>query len=308
MSASLNRAANRNRRERDVLFHIGVDLLQGDIGAVLIWKYDLFLYLEKLHVCCMACSVLIFKAVHMLSCMALLSRLKSITVAFLRVRKGILFNALLFNFQCSSLPLYLKKKNIYMWWYVPSPAPPHFTWVLPCLAWAWKLFHVFILGTWLLLSPFPTPKPVPPRICRAGKALPVLAKWNVWSWSRKAQGTALSLSTGVAYQCFEQGLLPLCEPKFPPDFLCSSGGTSGERPKDFFCPCVYVTQRDRQGCHRAVPPVLKSDFFWSFLCYAHLNLGGEKKNSGWSFSSFATHPTPLVWPGALSWLQHIIHF
>lgn len=34
--AWLNRAANRNRQERDVLFKIGVDLLQGDIGAVLV--------------------------------------------------------------------------------------------------------------------------------------------------------------------------------------------------------------------------------------------------------------------------------
>lgn len=34
--AWLNRAVNRNRKERDVLFKIGVDLLQGDIGAVLV--------------------------------------------------------------------------------------------------------------------------------------------------------------------------------------------------------------------------------------------------------------------------------
>lgn len=114
MPAWLNRAVNRNTQERDVLFKIGVDLLQGDIGAVLVWKYDLFLYLEKLHVCCMACGVLIFKAVHILSCTALLRRLKSIMVAFLRVKKGILFNTLLFNFQCSLLPLYFKKEYIYV--------------------------------------------------------------------------------------------------------------------------------------------------------------------------------------------------
>lgn len=109
MSVCLNRSTNRNRQESDVLFKIGVDLLQGDIGAVLVWKYDLFLYLQKLHVCCMACSVLILKAVHMLNCMLLFCRLKSVIMAFLRVKKSILFNALLFNFQSSLLLLYLKK-------------------------------------------------------------------------------------------------------------------------------------------------------------------------------------------------------
>lgn len=130
-----------------------------------------------------------------------------------------------------------------MWWYVPSLAPPHFTWVLPCLAWAWKLFHVFILGTWLLLSLFPTPKPEPPWICRAGKALPVLAKWNVWSWRRKAQGSAFSLRIGVGYQCFEQGSLPLGEPNsFPQIFSVAAGAPQVKDPKTFLPVCVRDTE------------------------------------------------------------------
>lgn len=149
---------------------------------------------------------------------------------------------LTFSAVCS---LSILKKNIYLWWYAPSLAPPHFTWVLPCLAWAWKLFHVFILGTWLLLSllPTPKPKPVPPRICRAGKALPVLAKWNVWSWSRKAKGTAWSLSTGGGYQCFEQGSLPLWEPNsFPELFSVAAGAPQVKDPRTFLPVCVRDTE------------------------------------------------------------------
>jgi len=133
MTVCLNRSVNRNRQESDVLFKIGVDLLQGDIGAVLVWKYDLFLYLQKLHVCCMACSVLILKAVRILNCMLLFSRLKSKIMAFSTVKKSILFNAFLFNFQSGLFLLYLKKK---IWWYVPSLAPPHFSMgsPLPCLS------------------------------------------------------------------------------------------------------------------------------------------------------------------------------
>lgn len=151
MPAWLNRAVNRNRQERNALFKIGVDLLQGDIGAVLVWKYDLFLYLEKLHVCCMACSVLIFKAVHMLSCTALLCRLKSITVAFLPVKKGILFNALLFNLQCSLLPLYFKKEYMYVMvcpiscspsFHMGSPLPWLSMKIIPCLH-SWDMFFAF---------------------------------------------------------------------------------------------------------------------------------------------------------------------
>lgn len=75
---------------------------------------------------------------------------------------------------------------------------------------------------------------------------------------------------------------------FPPDFLCSSGGSSGERPKDFSA-CVYVTQRGRQGCHRV--SCASSPKKWSLLCHAHLNLGGKKK-SGWFFFFF--HPLPPI--------------
>lgn len=147
---------------------------------------------------------------------------------------------LTFSAVCS---LCISKKIICMWWYVPSLAPPHFTWVLPCLAWAWKLFHVFILGTWLLLSLFPTPKPEPPWICRAGKALPVLAKWNVWSWRRKAQGSAFSLRIGVGYQCFEQGSLPLGEPNsFPQIFSVAAGAPQVKDPKTFLPVCVRDTE------------------------------------------------------------------
>lgn len=160
MSVCLNRSLNRNRQESDVLFKIGVDLLQGDIGAVLVWKYDLFLYLQKLHVCCMACSVLILKAVHMLNCMLLFCRLKSKIMAFSGVKKSILFNALLFNFQSSLLLLYLK--NIYDGM-SHLLLPLIFPWVLPCLAWAWKIFHIFIPGTSFLLPPHSrTPEPVTP--------------------------------------------------------------------------------------------------------------------------------------------------
>lgn len=151
MTVCLNRSVNRNRQESDVLFKIGVDFRQGDIGAVLVWKYDLFLYLQKLHVCCMACSLLILKAVCILNCMLLFSRLKSKIMAFSRVKKSILFNAFL-NFQSSLFLLYFKK---YIWWYVPSLVPPIFPWVLPCLAWAWKIFLIFILGTSFLLPLFP---------------------------------------------------------------------------------------------------------------------------------------------------------
>lgn len=158
MPAWLNRAVNRSRQERDVLFKIGVDLLQGDIGAVLVWKYDLFLYLEKLHVCCMACSVLIFKAVHMWSCTALLCRLKSITVAFPQVKKAILFNTLLFNFQCSLLPLYLKKEYIYIYVMVcPISCSPsfHMGSPLPCLS----MKIIPCLPSWDVAFALPVPHP-----------------------------------------------------------------------------------------------------------------------------------------------------
>lgn len=183
-----------------------------------------------------------------------------------------------------------------MWWYVPSLAPPHFTWVLPCLAWAWKLFHVFILGTWLLLSLFPTPKPkpVPPWICRAGKALPVLAKWNVWSWSRKAQGSALSLSIGVGYQCFEQGSLPLGEPSSSPQiFSVAAGASQVKDPRTFLPVCTWHRGAGRAVTGPAVPPILKKWFLLlsSLLCRSKFRRV-RKKNLWLSFSSFATHPTP----------------
>lgn len=123
-----------------------------------------------------------------------------------------------------------------MWWYVPSLAPPHFTWVLPCLAWAWKLFHVFLLGTWLLLSLFPTPKPepVPPWICRAGKALQVLSQMKCLELKQESPRHCLISGHWCGLAVLWGGLTPSgWAQQFPPGFLCSSEGTSGERPKDF---------------------------------------------------------------------------
>lgn len=83
--------------------------------------------------------------------------------------------------------------------------------------------------------------------------------------------------------------------QFPPDFLCSSRGTSGERPKDFSARvCTWHRGAGSAVIGPAVPPVLKSHFFWSLFCYAHLNLGGGKKILVDLFHPLPCTPRPLA--------------